>query len=258
MTTHSSPSLVTLEVMDGVGVVTLHAAERRNALDGALAIEFIACLEAASNDSSIGAVVIAADGPSFCSGGDLDLLYRAGGDPTAPAAFEELGQIYRMFATMSAMPMPLIAAAQGAMVGAGLNLALAADLVVAADDLEIRGFGRSGLHPGGGHLSLLAQKAPAAAAAVALLGQKLDAADALRTGLVWQVVPRVDLLPTALAIARRAASDAELTRAVTATYRAATSARLSYPASILLERAPQMWSLRRAVLRRTKEADDNN
>jgi enoyl-CoA hydratase len=241
---------VTLDRDGAVAIVTLRCPEQRNALDGALARAVMSALDHVRDDPAIGAVVVAAEGPAFCSGGNLELLSRAGADPTAPEAFDELGDIYRLFAVLAEYPIPTLAAAQGAVVGAGVNLLLAADLAIVAADVAIRGFGRAGLHPGGGHLSLLLRKAPGAAAAVALFGQSLDAADAVRTGLAWRSVPNDMLLTTAVETARNGAVDPELTRAVTRTYRAAAATQTMGDAAVLLERAPQMWSLRRAHLRR--------
>jgi enoyl-CoA hydratase len=240
-----------------VAILTIRAGAQRNALDGEVAALLASRLLAAGDDPSVGALVIAAEGPDYCSGGNLGMLRRAGADPAAPAAFEETGAIYEMFSILATSPVPTVAAAQGHLMGAGVNLALAADIVIAADDVVFSGFGRSGMHPGGGHLSLLVRKAPDAAAALALFGQVVTAEDAVRTGLAWTVVPRDRLVATAVEIARNAATDPELARAVTATYRAAADARLPVRSGYMLERAAQMWSLRRAVLRREGHAGDH-
>jgi enoyl-CoA hydratase len=242
---------VRLERSGAVAVLTLQRPEQRNALDDELAHGVLAALAEVRDDEAIACVVIAAEGSSFCSGGNLDLLERVGADPTAPDGFAALGAIYRVFETLADFPVPTIAAAQGGVIGAGVNLLLAADLALVADDVVIRGFGRAGVHPGGGHLSLLLRKAPAAAAAIALFDRDLGADDAVRTGLAWRAVPRDRLQDEALAIAAAAANDRELVRSVTATFRAADATRPRAAAAVLLERAPQMWSLRRAQLRRS-------
>jgi enoyl-CoA hydratase len=241
---------LTLERDGPVALITLRRADQRNALDGALAVALVDALDEVRKDYRIGALVLAADGPAFCSGGNLDLLARAGADPTAPAAFDELGSIYRVFEVLTEFPVPTVAAAQGAVVGAGINLLLAADIAVVAEDVSIRGFGAAGVHPGGGHLSLLLRKAPAAAAAVALFGRTLGAAEAVRTGIAWCAVPPEQLLAAAVDLAQAGARDPELARAVTRTYRAEELTRPTPQAAVLIERAPQMWSLRRAQLRR--------
>jgi enoyl-CoA hydratase len=241
---------VSLERDGAVAVVTLRRAYQRNALDGELATALVESLVKVGEDQAVGALVLAADGPAFCSGGNLDLLARVGRDPAAAEAFDELGSIYRVFEVLAELPVPTVAAAQGGIVGAGVNLLLSADLAVVAEDVSIRGFGAAGVHPGGGHLSLLLRKAPAAAAAVALFGRTLDAADAVRTGIAWCAVAPGQLLATAVELAKAGAHDPELARVVTRTYRAAGLTRPPQQAAVLLERAPQMWSLRRAQLRR--------
>ncbi len=219
------PKDVELTRDGAVAILTIRAGAQRNALDGEVAGLLASRLLAAGDDPSVGALVIAAEGPDYCSGGNLDLLRRAGADPAAPAAFQETGAIYEMFSVLATSPVPTVAAAQGHLMGAGVNLALAADIVIASDDVVFQGFGRSGMHPGGGHLSLLVE-APAAAPALALFGQVITAEDAVRTGLAWTTIPRHQLLATAVEVAKAAATDAELARAVAATYRAAADARL--------------------------------
>jgi enoyl-CoA hydratase len=250
------PKDVELTRDGAVAILTIRAGAQRNALDGEVAGLLASRLLTAGDDPSVGALVIAAEGPDYCSGGNLGLLRRAGADPAAPAAFQETGAIYEMFSLLATSPVPTVAAAQGHLMGAGVNLALAADIVIASDDVVFQGFGRSGMHPGGGHLSLLIRKAPAAAPALALFGQVITAEDAVRTGLAWTVVPRDQLLGTAVEVAKAAATDPELARAVTATYRAAADARLPVRSGYMLERAAQMWSLRRAVLRQEGHAGD--
>jgi enoyl-CoA hydratase len=251
VTTTSATEVVSVERTGAVAVLTLRRPEQRNALDDELALALLAALAEVRNDPQVACVVIAAEGPSFCSGGNLDLLERVGADPTAPDGFAALGAIYRVFETLADFPVPTIAAAQGGVIGAGVNLLLATDLAIVADDVVVRGFGQAGVHPGGGHLSLLLRKAPAAAAAVALFNRDLGADDAVRLGLAWRAVPRENLQAEVLDTAAAAAKDPELIRAVTATFRAADATRPRAAAAVLLERAPQMWSLRRAQLRRS-------
>jgi enoyl-CoA hydratase len=241
---------VDLELDGPVAVITVRAAHRRNALNGELAEQFLAHLAHVRGDDGIGAVLVATEGPHFCAGGDFKSLAVAGEDPTSPVPFAELGKIYRIFTTLLALPVPTVVAVQGSVVGAGVNLMVAPDLAVVSHDVKIRGFGGAGMHPGGGHLSMLLRKAPSAAAALALLGQEMGPDEALRTGLAWEVTDRESLFERALDIARTAAADPELARMVTATYRAAGAQGLTGEAAVMLERAPQMWSLRRATLAR--------
>jgi enoyl-CoA hydratase len=242
----ASFALVTAHTVRGVAVVTLRNPKRRNALSGGVIDGLMAALREVERDSSIGCLLLCAEGPAFCSGAYLSLLHDAGNDPTSEQWYTTMGRIYQLFATLGSAPVPTIAAVGGAIVGAGVNLASACDLRIVADDLRLVGFGPAKVHPGGGHLRLLDIAAsPSTTAAVALFHEELDADAALRSGFAWRSVPRSALDEAAMEIACRPAADPALTRELTATLRAHRRARSEAEAAILLERAPQLWSLRR-------------
>lgn len=239
---------------DGVVLVRLENPERRNALTPTLCDAILDAVGDAEADPAIGALVIAAAGPAFSSGGDLELLERAAADPLTDEALEELGRIYRLFGALASAAIPTVAAVGGAVVGAGANLALACDLRIVADDLKLRGFAGAGIHPGGGHIRmLLKEMGPGAAAAVALFDEAVDAEMALRCGFAWRIVPREQLEAEAMGLAARAARDPALTRAAVATYRATLASELTPDSATQLERVAQLWSLRRwAAQRRSR------
>lgn len=230
----------------GVAILRLEEPDRRNALTAAVAGELTHAIHAAEADPAVGALLVTAAGPAFSAGGDLDLLERAAADPVEDGIFTELGEVYEIFTALLRSRLPTVAAVGGAVVGAGVNLALACDLRVVADDLRLRGFAGAGVHPGGGHLTMLVRRlGPQAAAAIALFDEPVDAATALRIGFAWRVVRRRDLESEALALARRAAGDPALTRRTATTYRAVLAAQLDPEGAVQLERAAQLWSLRR-------------
>ena len=232
----------------GVAVLTLAAPERRNALTVEMARALTAACEEIDADPSVGAVVIAAEGKTFCAGGDRDTLAAAGADPAGAEAFAGLTAIYRAFTRVGELEPPTIAAVAGHAVGAGLNLALATDLrVVARDVVLTSGFIPIGLHPGGGHTALLGRTgAREAAAALALFGERIDGARAVELGLAWRAVEADAVLPTALELARVPAADPELARRTARSLRLVTGPpALPWPAALEAERAAQMWSMRR-------------
>jgi enoyl-CoA hydratase len=143
--------------------------------------------------------------------------------------------------------MPTVAAVRGAAVGAGLNLALAADVRIVAEDARLAsGFVQIGLHPGGGHFTLLARLVGAeAAAALGVFGEAVDGRRAREIGLAWETVPDAEVEERAVALATAAASDPPLARAAAASLRDATRTALPLGAALRAERAAQMWSMRR-------------
>ena len=232
----------------GVAIVTLAAPGRRNAFLPPMVEELLAACEEIDADPSVGAVVITAEGESFCAGAHRDTLRDAGRDPTRDDNYKLLGLTYRAFARVGELAPPTIAAIRGAAVGAGVNLALATDLrIVAADARFITGFGRIGIHPGGGHFALLGRLVGRdAAAALGLFGVEIDGRRAVELGLAWEALPPAEVEPRALELARQVAVDPELARQAARSMRLELGPpALSWPAALEAERAVQMWSLRR-------------
>jgi len=187
-------------------------------------------------DGGSRALVLAADPPVFCAGGSLDDLLRR----SSP-----LGETYAGFLALADAPVPTIAAVAGAAIGAGVNLPLACDVVIAGESARFDPrFLDVGIHPGGGHLWRLAQRVgPQGAAALVLCGDTLTGPEAVTHGLAWRCVPGGEVLPAALTLARRAASRSpELVRRTKQTLRATTGyAQAREAAAVELE--AQQWSV---------------
>ncbi len=238
---------VALEVIDHVAVLRLTAPQRRNALTPAMAADIVAAVDQVDRQSDIGALIVTG-GPAFCAGGDLGTLTRASADPLEAGNFDAVDSIYRTFVRIGAAAPPTIAAVRGAAVGAGLNLALAADLrVVARDAKLIAGFARIGVHPGGGHFGLLARVAGReATAAATLFGEQLSGERAVQLGIAWTAVDDEDVEPTAMALARTVAQDPPLARRMAASFRMqANPPGVAWDLAVELERSAQLWSFRR-------------
>ena len=244
-------SEVSVERDGGVALLTLRAGDRRNAITVEMAREMIEACDEIDADASIGAVIVRGEGGYFCAGGHRETLAAAGRDPAAPEAFDGLTSVYRSFARVGELAPPTIAAVRGGAVGAGLNLMMATDLrIVASDARIISGFLPIGLHPGGGHGTLLGRTgAREATGALALFGEQLDGARAAELGLAWQAVPDAEVEDAALALASRPAADPELARRTAATLRMQLGPPpVPWPIGLEAERAAQMWSLRRRDL----------
>lgn len=163
---------------DGVCVLTLNRPEKLNALDTALFERIDAeCARLEGLTDSIGCVVLRANGRAFCAGADLSASTSAAPPPTfKPRVIERL----------SNLPQPVIAVVQGACVTGGLELALAADLIVCSGSASFTDtHGRWGLVGGWGMTQRLPRRIGTANAKLMMLtGRSVDAAEALRIGLV--------------------------------------------------------------------------
>jgi crotonobetainyl-CoA hydratase len=193
---------------DHVLLVSLNRPEARNAVNGPLTLALGTALEEADEDPEIRAVVLTGAGnASFCAGADLKAISR--GETLNPPGTEAWG-----FAGVVNHPIskPVIAAVNGTAFGGGTELVLACDLAVAA---ETATFGlpevRRGLIAAAGGLVRLPEQLPRKVAMKMILtGAPIDAATALRWGLVNDVVPADRLLETALGLAHQIAANAPL------------------------------------------------
>jgi enoyl-CoA hydratase len=204
------------ETVDGVAVLTLSYPARRNALNLELSRLLADAVAAAVADEGVGAVVVTGEDPAFCAGGDLAELASA--DPAT------LHAVYGGFLAVAACPLPTIAAVNGAAVGAGLNLALAADVRLAGPHARFdTRFLPLGLHPGGGYTWMVHRALGAqAAAAMTLFGEVVDAAEAERIGLVHRAVDDVRAAAVQMG-ARAAANPRDLTITTKRTMRLAST-----------------------------------
>jgi enoyl-CoA hydratase len=184
-----------------VAVITVDAPDRRNSFTLPLAADLAEAVADAERDTDVHAVIVTGTPPAFCAGADLSHL--------GMAQEEGLRAVYAGFLAVARCTLPTIAAVGGAAVGAGLNLALAADVRIAGPRAKfIPRFLELGLHPGGG-MTWMLQRAVGVqqARAMTLFGQSLDAAAAERAGLTIRTVDgnHEQLLEAALQLAAPAA-----------------------------------------------------
>ncbi len=212
--------LVLFSVDNRVALITVNDPDRRNAVTGEMSALLRAAVARAEADPDVHAVVVTGAGKAFCAGADLSALSAAG----AGAAEAGLQQLYDGFMAVGNCTLPTIAAVNGAAVGAGLNLALAADVRIAGPHaLFDARFQKLGIHPGGGATWML-QRAigPQAARAALLFGMRFDAESAVRHGLALNVAD--DPVAAALELAAGpAAAPREVVLATKATMRATAS-----------------------------------
>jgi enoyl-CoA hydratase len=175
----SEPVLV--EVADRVAVLTVNDPDRRNAITADISAALRRAVAAAEAEPGVHAVIVTGAGRAFCAGADLTAL--------GAATEDGLRRIYDGFLALADCTLPTIAAVNGPAVGAGLNLALAADVRIAGPKaLFDPRFQQLGIHPGGGATWMLQRAVGVQAARAALLfGMRFDAEAAVRHGLALRV-----------------------------------------------------------------------
>jgi enoyl-CoA hydratase len=237
-------SEVLVDVTERVALVTLNAPARRNSLTLDMVGEIVAAFDDLEKREDVGAVIVIGAPPAFCAGATLGHLgNRAQSEEEGRSG---LGAIYEGFLRVGRSPLPTVAAVNGAAVGAGMNLALACDLRLAArrSKWDTR-FLELGLHPGGGHTWMLRRVAgQQTAAAAVLFGEVMDGQEAERCGLAWRCVDDDDLLTSATKLAARAAAaPPALARRAKQTL-AAVANLATIDEAVALELDAQLWSVR--------------
>jgi len=197
MTTDSSPILV--EKRPGYRVITLNRPERLNAFNDAMHVALPEAIEDAEADESNRALMLTGAGRAFCTGQDLsDRVLKPGEKPVPRKSVE---QYYNpLVRKLRALPFPVIAAVNGVAAGAGCNIALACDIVLAARSASfIQSFARVGLIPDSGGTWFLPRLAgDARARGLAMLAEPLPAEKAEQWGMIWKCVDDAALAGEAL------------------------------------------------------------
>ena len=190
-------------VNNGIAVLTLNRPDKLNSFTQAMHLEVRAALASLQQDRTVRVLVLTGAGRGFCAGQDLGDRAVAPGDKPVDLG-DSVEQFYApLVLTLRSLPMPVICAVNGVAAGAGANLALACDIVIAAQSASfIEAFCRLGLIPDtGGTWHLPRLIGMARATGLAMLGEKLSAEKAEQWGLIWRCVPDADLMTEAMAMA---------------------------------------------------------
>ena len=198
-------------VAHGVATLTLNRPDKLNSLMGAMMLEMFSALGDAAQDESVRAVVLTGAGRAFCAGQDLaDPAMSPKPGSNTPA---DVGDVVDTFYSplvrrLRAMPKPVLCAVNGVAAGAGANIALACDIVIAVHTASfIQPFCKLGLVPDAGGTWLLPQLVGRArATGLAMLGDKLSAEQAAQWGLIWKCVATADFDAEVNAIAKTLAA----------------------------------------------------
>lgn len=213
-------STILFTIEDGLARLTLNRPDRLNAINNAMHVELADALETMSSTPGVRALLLTGAGRAFCAGQDLGDRRREPGDPPHDLG-ESVEQRYNPFIRrLMALPVPKLAAVNGVAAGAGANIAIACDIVIATESARfIQAFTKIGLSPDcGGTWHLPRLVGQARALGLALTAEPIDARTAADWGLIWRAVPDEAFAAEVETLARRLADGP--TRALVAASRA--------------------------------------
>jgi 2-(1,2-epoxy-1,2-dihydrophenyl)acetyl-CoA isomerase len=221
----------------GIARVTLNRPDRLNSFTAAMHEELRDAMAKVRADASARVLLLSGAGRGFCAGQDLSDRAVAPGDVPVDLGASIEANYRPLVLALQSFPMPVVCAVNGVAAGAGANIALACDLVIAAKSASfIQAFCKIGLIPdSGGTYFLPRLVGTARAMGLALLGDKLPAQQAADWGLIWKCVEDADLAPTVDALLAQLAQAP--TRGLVATRRALhASSHATLEAQLDLER----------------------
>ena len=194
-------SAVLLDCRDGVAVLTLNRPERANTIDTEVCTALAAAVDSLVHEPVLRAVLLQARGRQFCAGGDIRSFVNAAGD-IAGTIDAVIPPMHRMVLQLATLPVPVVSAVQGPISGAGIGLALCADVVLAAESMKLRGgYSAIGLTPDVGSSWFLARRAgPARTKEIFMTNEALSARQCHQHGIVSEVLADADLAARATSL----------------------------------------------------------
>jgi 2-(1,2-epoxy-1,2-dihydrophenyl)acetyl-CoA isomerase len=200
-------SPILLDIRDGVARVTLNRPDRLNSFNDAMHAALRDALARVRADASVRVMLLTGAGRGFCAGQDLSDRAVAPGEAAVDLGASIERNYMPLILGLRELPLPVLCAVNGVAAGAGANLALACDIVIAAKSASfIQAFCKIGLVPDSGGTYVLPRLVGRARAmGLALLGEKLSAEQAAQWGLIWQCVDDAELPRTVDALAAQLA-----------------------------------------------------
>ena len=199
---------LSFEKQDEIGILTLNRPKSLNAMNLKMGKEFAEFVNYLQNEQNVKVLILRGQGPSFCSGGDIKSTFNMYVAPPAKVQQNAM-DFYKSFLTVRSLDIPTIAVIHGHTVGAGLCLAMACDMRIASTDTKLSmSFIKVGISPGmGGTYFLPRLIGTAKAMEMCLLGETIDAKQALQIGLVNHLVAPEKLTDFSLNFAGRIAKN---------------------------------------------------
>ena len=212
----SAPSYIDLEVDGAIATLVLNRPEKLNAWSWESARQIAAHADALRFRDDVRVVIVRAEGRSFCAGVDLGMPEDriTGRSPAEKTRnyYERFRWVHERFHVLSNLPQPVLMAIHGHCLGAGLEIALMGDIRIAADDAQFAlPEPKVGVSlDAGGDLRLVTELGAGWTRLLAFTGRRIDAATALRIGIVQEVVPRAELFAHVRALGDEIARNAPL------------------------------------------------
>jgi len=194
---------IAYEVVDAIATITLNRPEARNAITAEVHRELTDAVARVLEDMEVKAVILTGSGGSFCAGGDIKAMQSS--NPSFAEDKLRFDRVHELLYRLIEMPKPVIAAVDGPAFGAGCNLALTADFILATPQTKFcQVFGRLGLVPDFGGLFLLPRIVGLQRAKELMFSARILGADEAKDlGIVYQIVSQDSLQGDAMALARR-------------------------------------------------------
>jgi len=195
---------IKLEIQQSLAILVLNRPDRLNAVNATMRRELLSAVECVGANAAIRCLLITGSGKAFCVGQDLNER-RRGPEESAPDLGLSLAEGYNpIIKNIKALQIPVVCAVNGVAAGAGANLALACDIVVAKSSARfIQSFSNIGLIPDcGGTWSLTHKIGHARATALAMTGEAIDALQAEEWGLIWKCYTDEDFDKKSLGLAQ--------------------------------------------------------
>jgi 2-(1,2-epoxy-1,2-dihydrophenyl)acetyl-CoA isomerase len=190
---------IIVEIADQIATVTLNLPEKLNALDLVMREELKAAFGELDKAADVKVVVVTGAGRAFCAGGDITTMKGV----TSPAGRDRMKNVQKLTRAMTTMEKPIIAAVNGPAIGAGFNIALACDLILASDKAKFsQVFVKIGLIPDMGGFYLLPMRVGVhRAKEMMMTGRVIDAEETKEMGFINRLVPQDELMNEVMALA---------------------------------------------------------
>jgi 2-(1,2-epoxy-1,2-dihydrophenyl)acetyl-CoA isomerase len=202
-----STSHILFEITDRVGIITLNRPEVLNAFGGTMREDLLHAIRQAEQESAVRCIMITGAGDAFCAGGDVASMVELQDRNDVTVVRQRMAVGGEVVQLLRRLPKPVIAAVNGAAAGAGINLALACDLRYGSDRARFaESFVKIGLVPDwGGHFLLTRLVGTSRAMELMMTGDRIDAEEAFRLGIINRIFPHDTFREDVLTLARRLA-----------------------------------------------------